>query len=79
MAGNVLEWTASLYWPYPYRTGKGRNDPEAKGRRVVRGGSWLNDTMDARCACRSWGGSDDWGNNVGFRVVISVPLGDSEF
>ena len=52
MAGNVWEWTGSLYGTYPYDPGDGREEMDAKGRRVVRGGSFLNSRVLARCAYR---------------------------
>jgi formylglycine-generating enzyme required for sulfatase activity len=68
MHGNVAEWTASAYLPYPLRADDPRHaDPRA--RRVVRGGSWYDRAGLARSACRAsyW----PWQRvfDVGFRVV----------
>lgn len=75
IAGNVFEWTRTLYQPYPYAERDGRNDLEAEGYRVARGGSWSTNEWYARCASRSWFVPDYFDDIVGFRVVLS--LGDS--
>ena len=67
-AGNVYNWTSSLYLPYPYKPAKSEK-PEAEGERVVRGGSWYNVRGNARCAYRYRTVPDYFTNNVGFRLV----------
>lgn len=39
LAGNVHEWTSSLYRPYPYDAGDGREDADSDAARVTRGGA----------------------------------------
>jgi len=48
LAGNLAEWTSSLFRPYPYDADDGREDPEARGERVTRGGDYLFDTSPER-------------------------------
>jgi formylglycine-generating enzyme required for sulfatase activity len=63
MAGNVWEWTASWYGPYP--------DPVALGtERVLRGGSYATpDLRLARCAARSRSHPSRRQSHIGFRVA----------
>lgn len=43
LAGNEAEWTSSLFRPYPYDAEDGREDLEASGERVTRGGDHVFD------------------------------------
>ena len=71
-AGNVWEWTGSLYQPYPYQAGDGREAPDSFASRVLRGGAFLDDEGLARCAYRLRVGPLSRADNVGFRVA-AVP------
>ncbi len=48
LAGNVAEWTSSLFRPYPYEAGDGRENPDAPGERVTRGGDHVFDVAPDR-------------------------------
>ena len=69
MAGNVWEWTRSLWKSYPYDPKDGREDPDSRDMRVLRGGSFYNPPRLVRCAyrCGSYPGFRI--ANLGFRVV----------
>jgi formylglycine-generating enzyme required for sulfatase activity len=85
MAGNVWEWTRSLWgehwkepsFQYPYGLADGREDPDAPGSvlRVLRGGSWGYDRDYARCAVRHGYNPTASFNYVGFRLVFPVGSG----
>jgi formylglycine-generating enzyme required for sulfatase activity len=70
MAGNVWEWTRSLYKGYPYDPEDGREDLDASGNRAWRGGCWLNVRRNVRCAVRIIGRPGSFLDRVGFRVVL---------
>jgi len=67
MNGNVAEWTASDYMPYPLKEKANKKTAEKK---VVRGGSWRErpkySTSAVRKAYRPW----QRPMNVGFRIVV---------
>jgi formylglycine-generating enzyme required for sulfatase activity len=83
MAGNVWEWTASLWgedlsepeFKYPYYPDDGREDLHAPTAvlRVFRGGSWKRTRSLARCAYRHRGGPGLRIDDVGFRCAWSSP------
>jgi formylglycine-generating enzyme required for sulfatase activity len=72
MAGNVWEWTSSLYWAYPYEADDGREDLTTPESRVLRGGSWLDLYDSARAAYRRRYVPAYHSRTHGFRVCLSV-------
>jgi len=74
MAGNVWEWCSSLYKPYPYDPGDGRENLEAGALRVLRGGSFHNVARSVRCASRVRPPPYARHDLSGFRVVVASPV-----
>lgn len=78
MAGNVNEWVSSLYMPYPYDPFDSREDLEASGERVIRGGSWLDSDSEneVRSSYRQNADPSHFSENLGFRCVRDDSLLD---
>jgi iron(II)-dependent oxidoreductase len=82
MAGQVWEWTSSLWgkdpskpsFKYPYDPADGRENLEAGNNdlRVLRGGAFYYDQYHARCASRNGShASYRYDYFFGFRIVVS--------
>jgi serine/threonine-protein kinase len=70
MAGNVWEWTSSLATPYPYDAADGREDAQASGARVIRGGSWAQ-SNGMRGAYRLPSDPQQQNRETGFRCAAA--------
>jgi len=71
MAGNVWEWTASIYGPYPYAQ-TGRESVDDGSRRTLRGGSWRSAELGLRSADRAWKEPTVRTDRFGIRLVLST-------
>jgi len=69
MAGNVWEWTSTVYKRYPYRSDDGREDPRSNETRVVRGGAFVNDPRHLRVSNRRYVPPDAGDSTIGFRCA----------
>jgi len=82
VAGNVREWCSSLWgndvnkpsFGYPFQAGDGRENLDAGGYRIMRGGSWHSDNPGiVRCAYRFRSRPDDGDGRFGFRAARGSP------
>ena len=83
MAGNVGEWTCSLYYEGGYNFQHDMNpdirwnakdsDPPRMKRKVVRGGSWKDVGHYLQTSTRSYEYQDTAKSYVGFRCVLDLP------
>jgi formylglycine-generating enzyme required for sulfatase activity len=81
MAGNVWEWTQTLWggdlffaqFSYPYDPDDGRENPRASENllRILRGGGFNNEEAGTRCAGRGWILPSTRREDTGFRVVVA--------
>jgi len=83
MAGNVAEWTSSLYYEGAYnfqhdmnpdiRWNAKESDPPRMKRKVIRGGSWKDVGYFLQTGARSYEYQDTAKAYIGFRCVIDLP------
>ena len=69
MAGNVWEWTASFYAPYPFDPVASRAPTTIDSYLVTRGAAWAGSPQAVRCATRHTESPDAHDQFIGFRVV----------
>ncbi len=75
MSGNVWEWTSTLFKAYPYDDSDGREDLNARGERIARGGSWHafgGNSGNIRVDTRLKLAPGYFGGYVGFRCVMPL-------
>ncbi|MBN1681890.1 MAG: SUMF1/EgtB/PvdO family nonheme iron enzyme [Anaerolineae bacterium] len=73
MSGNVHEWVADWYADYTTESQTKPVGPASGTRRVVRGGSWLNEQPDHLRATTRYGSEPDYHvANFGFRCARSI-------
>lgn len=83
MAGNVSEWTSSLYYEGSYnfqhdmnpdvRWNAKESDPPRMKRKVIRGGSWKDIGFFLQTSTRAYEYQDTAKSYIGFRTVIDLP------
>lgn len=82
MAGNVAEWTSSLYYEGAYnfqhdmnpdiRLNAKDSDPPRMKRKVVRGGSWKDVGFFLQNSTRAYEYQDTTKSYIGFRCVVDL-------
>lgn len=73
MNGNVAEWTADWYGPYPERLVENPKGPLKGYFRISRGGSWFHGADAIRGASRNADNEEDRSGYTGFRLVLDIP------
>ncbi|MCP4695852.1 MAG: formylglycine-generating enzyme family protein [Gammaproteobacteria bacterium] len=72
MSGNVWEFVYDLYGNYPKEPQENPTGPETGSGQVGRGGSWGDDAVGCRSACRLRGIPGYRGRDLGFRLARRI-------
>ena len=73
MAGGVSEWCSTLWKPYPYKAGDGRESPQSEGLRVVRGGNFAEPPEWSLLSARHAARPDQRLRTTGIRLACNLP------
>lgn len=82
LAGNVWEWCNTRWggdrwnteFRYPYRCDDGREEKSGDHARTIRGGSWDQAAIFARCTARRGRQAKYSGSTLGFRIAVSKKI-----
>ncbi len=76
LAGNVWEWTRSVYRPYPYDPGDGREDAADPAQEcfTLRGGGWCDLSITLRASYSDFNSPDYHDFTVGVRLARHLPV-----
>ena len=72
MHGNVLEWCQDWYGSYNSGSVTDSVGPSSGSTRVIRGGSWVNDSEGCPSAVRYYGNPEGSINLLGFRLALAL-------
>ena len=82
MAGNVSEWTSSVYSESTlsfvhdlnpdYQENVKTSDPDVKRRKVIKGGSWKDKVKKLNMTMRDDEDPRYWSDFIGFRCVFPL-------
>ena len=70
--GNVFEWTHDWDGDFGYSRQTDPMGAKTGSYRVIRAGSWHDQAASCRSAYRNRGAPSNLGNNLGFRVALSL-------
>jgi len=74
MSGNVAEWCLDWYYKYSAKSVTNPLVIKSGKYRVVRGGGWGNNPHVCTTTYRNKYAGENWGNDLGFRVVLAPSI-----